>query len=259
VLFLIIEETSGRTVTGLPRLQKELKVREQSLRKVSNKNEKLMCSHGEVERDAQLAITDELELKSKQKAAIELDIVGLKTGITDCTSNKIVAEAVMISLENSHLQLAFWKTVKKETSEGLRISLYGNSALFSPDLLTRIKKCAESPTWRLDRVSQRTVIWYNTNLKSSVKRRKTKIFRNPIIQAKEFALEMELEDLSKADLARKLGISRARVTQILNLLKLPEELIREVEEMGDNWEKRFVTERSLRIQDLADVVTNKNR
>ncbi len=57
---------------------------------------------------------------------------------------------------------------------------------------------------------------------------------------------MELEDLNKADLARKLGISRARVTQILNLLKLPEKLIREVEEMGDYWERRLVTERMLR-------------
>ncbi len=57
---------------------------------------------------------------------------------------------------------------------------------------------------------------------------------------------MELEDLSKADLARKLGISRARVTQMLNLLKLPEEVIREIEAMGDHWERRLVTERMLR-------------
>ena len=56
--------------------------------------------------------------------------------------------------------------------------------------------------------------------------------------------------MSKADLARKLGISRARVTQILNLLKLPEELIREVEEMGDNWNRKLVTERMLRAKVL---------
>ena len=48
------------------------------------------------------------------------------------------------------------------------------------------------------------------------------------------ALEMELNDLTRADLARKLGISRARVTQILNLLKLPEEPKEEIEAMtGD--------------------------
>ncbi len=60
------------------------------------------------------------------------------------------------------------------------------------------------------------------------------------------ALEMELNDRSKADLSREMGISRARVTQMLNLLKLPEEIIREVEEMGDHWERRLLTERMLR-------------
>ena len=59
-------------------------------------------------------------------------------------------------------------------------------------------------------------------------------------------LEMELNNLSRAGLARKLGISRARVTHFLNLLKLPEELIEEVERMGDYWGRRLVTERMLR-------------
>ena len=57
---------------------------------------------------------------------------------------------------------------------------------------------------------------------------------------------MELEELSRADLARKLGLSRARVTQILNLLGLPEILIVEIEEMGDYWSRQLVTERQLR-------------
>jgi len=73
-----------------------------------------------------------------------------------------------------------------------------------------------------------------------------KTFRNPIIQAKEMQLEMEYHNLTKAQLARKFEISRARVTQMLNLLKLPEELIVEVEEMGDYWDRRLVTERILR-------------
>ncbi len=65
---------------------------------------------------------------------------------------------------------------------------------------------------------------------------------------------MKLHDLTKAQLARKLNISRARVTQMLNLLKLPVELIREVEEMGDNWERRLVAERMLRSskRDISD-------
>lgn len=67
-----------------------------------------------------------------------------------------------------------------------------------------------------------------------------------MIQAKEMQLEMELNNLTKAQLARKLNISRARITQMLNLLRLPTYLIREVEEMGDYWERRLVTERMLR-------------
>jgi len=67
-------------------------------------------------------------------------------------------------------------------------------------------------------------------------------------------LEMEHHNLTKAQLARKLNVSRARVTQMLNLLKLPEELIQEVEEMGDHWERRLVTERMLRNDGVKVVV-----
>ena len=57
---------------------------------------------------------------------------------------------------------------------------------------------------------------------------------------------MDMEELSRADLARKLGLSRARVTQMLNLLGLPEILIAEIEEMGDYWKRQLITERQLR-------------
>ena len=100
--------------------------------------------------------------------------------------------------------------------------------------------------WRLDRVSQRTFFWYDTTIKPTKPKKVKKTFRNPIIQAKEMQVEMEFYNLTKAGLARKLNISRARVTQMLNLLKLPDELFREVEEMGDHWERRLVTERMLR-------------
>lgn len=59
-------------------------------------------------------------------------------------------------------------------------------------------------------------------------------------------LQMEYHNLTIAQLARKLNISRARETQMLNLLMLPEELKVETEAMGDHWERRLVTERMLR-------------
>ena len=100
--------------------------------------------------------------------------------------------------------------------------------------------------WRLDRVAQQTILWCDTNQNQPVKRRKHKVFRNPVIQAREIALAMKLDGLSRADLARKFGCSRARVTQKLNLLNLPQDLLLEVEELGDHWDRRVVTERSLR-------------
>jgi len=88
--------------------------------------------------------------------------------------------------------------------------------------------------------------WYDTTVEPTRPKKVKKTFRNPIIQAKEMQLEMEYHNLTKAQLARKLGISRARVTQMLNLLKLPDELIRDVEEMGDCWDSQLITERQLR-------------
>jgi ParB-like chromosome segregation protein Spo0J len=44
---------------------------------------------------------------------------------------------------------------------------------------------------------------------------------------------MEPEGLSRADLARRFGCSRARVTQKLNLLNLPGDLLLETGALGD--------------------------
>jgi hypothetical protein len=51
---------------------------------------------------------------------------------------------------------------------------------------------------------------------------------------------------SQADLARKKGVSRARVTQILNLLKLDAEVQEMVVKLGDPLPLGGVTERKLR-------------
>ncbi len=57
---------------------------------------------------------------------------------------------------------------------------------------------------------------------------------------------MLVEGINRAELARRLGVSRARVTQWLDLLEMPDEVIREARAKGDNWEHRLVTERELR-------------
>jgi hypothetical protein len=51
---------------------------------------------------------------------------------------------------------------------------------------------------------------------------------------------------NQAELARIKGISRARVTQILNLLKLNKDVMRQIEQIGDPMDKKVISERELR-------------
>lgn len=57
---------------------------------------------------------------------------------------------------------------------------------------------------------------------------------------------MLAEGINRAELARRLGVSRARVTQWMELLDLPEEVLHRAEAMGDNWDRRVMTEREMR-------------
>ena len=51
---------------------------------------------------------------------------------------------------------------------------------------------------------------------------------------------------NQSELARIKGISRARVTQILNLLKLDFLIIQELEKFGNPLKEKIITERILR-------------
>jgi ParB-like chromosome segregation protein Spo0J len=57
---------------------------------------------------------------------------------------------------------------------------------------------------------------------------------------------MLAEGINRAELAQRLGVSRARVTQWLKLLELPRDMQRKAEAMGDNWNRQVVTEREMR-------------
>jgi len=57
---------------------------------------------------------------------------------------------------------------------------------------------------------------------------------------------MQRDGITQADLARRHGLSRARVHQWLTLLELPKREIERLKVMGDNWNRRLVTERELR-------------
>jgi transcriptional regulator with XRE-family HTH domain len=57
---------------------------------------------------------------------------------------------------------------------------------------------------------------------------------------------MEREGLTRAELARQMGVSRARVTQLLNVLKLPSKKIKRIKAYGDNFGRPYITERLIR-------------
>ena len=78
-----------------------------------------------------------------------------------------------------------------------------------------------------------------------VKSAKT-VYRNPVIYAQELHEEMILGNLSRKQLAERHGVSSDRITQWLCLLKLPVEKLREIEALGDYWDRQIVTERELR-------------
>ena len=77
---------------------------------------------------------------------------------------------------------------------------------------------------------------------------KTKpVYRNPIYLAREYKQIIDNGQVkNQSGIARKLGISRAKVTQILRLLKLDSLIIQELEKLGDPLKSKIITERLLR-------------
>lgn len=66
----------------------------------------------------------------------------------------------------------------------------------------------------------------------------------------------EGEVSSRAELARHLGVSRARVTQVLQLLEMDPSVIDAIVQLGDPMSERIVSERSLR--QLVGTADNRN-
>jgi hypothetical protein len=74
-----------------------------------------------------------------------------------------------------------------------------------------------------------------------------RIYRNPICLAKEYKQIIDNGQVkNQSELAQLKGLSRARVTQILDLLKLDLCIIRRLEKFGDPLKSKIITERMLR-------------
>ena len=78
-------------------------------------------------------------------------------------------------------------------------------------------------------------------------RKPAKVYRNPIFLAREWQQALDKNKVSsRAELARKLGVSRARVTQVLRLLELSPKVLCMVRALGDPLDYLIMTERQLR-------------
>ena len=87
------------------------------------------------------------------------------------------------------------------------------------------------------------------NLKNS---KQLEPYVNPIEKAKKFRVLLEKEKISQTQLAQNLGISRTRITQLLNLLKLSPEKQDYILLHG---KEKMITEYKLRqISDYLDKI-----
>jgi hypothetical protein len=74
-----------------------------------------------------------------------------------------------------------------------------------------------------------------------------RLYRNPVILAQEWQQAIHsAEYLTYAEFARRQGISRARVTQVLRLLNLAPEVLHTITALGDPLPSPVITERTLR-------------
>jgi hypothetical protein len=73
------------------------------------------------------------------------------------------------------------------------------------------------------------------------------VYRNPIALAREWQRVLsDTPNMSGADLARRHGVTRARISQVLRLLDLAPEAVERIAALGDPLPAPIVTERSLR-------------
>ncbi len=102
-------------------------------------------------------------------------------------------------------------------------------------------------------MAERTLIWdvfdyiFEADRRRMGRIKPIRTYRNPIFLAREWQKALASgEYASQTALARQVGVSRARVNQMLRLLKLPQEIQEPVVLMGDSLPFRKTTERKLR-------------
>ncbi len=75
-----------------------------------------------------------------------------------------------------------------------------------------------------------------------------RVYASPLLEAKRYASILQHDPLVKtqADLAREIGVSRVRITQVMSLLRLAPEIQEHLLRLEDQQAIRFFRERRLR-------------
>ncbi|MCK4916470.1 MAG: hypothetical protein KAS89_09865, partial [Candidatus Eisenbacteria sp.] len=75
-----------------------------------------------------------------------------------------------------------------------------------------------------------------------------RVYTSPLQEARRYVriLENDPSVKTRADLAREMGVSRVRITQIMNLLRLDSEIQEQLLGLEDQRAIRFFSERRLR-------------
>jgi len=101
-------------------------------------------------------------------------------------------------------------------------------------------------------MAERTIIWdvfdyiFEANRWRMGRIKPIRTYRNPIFLAREWAVAMEAGNFqSQRAFARVIGLSHARVSQVLSLLRLCFRAQLDLEALGDPLYSRKVTERKL--------------
>ena len=97
----------------------------------------------------------------------------------------------------------------------------------------------------------------NTEKQKRPKLKKRDSIQKLLVRAEAFEATMKQKRLTKAQLARKKKTSRARITQIMNLLKLDSEIRGYIKNLKDPDQIKFFTERKLRA--IATISNSKKQ
>ncbi len=102
-------------------------------------------------------------------------------------------------------------------------------------------------------MAERTLIWdvfdyiFESDRRRMGRIKPVRTYRNPVCLAREWKKAMESgKYASQTALARELGVSRVRVTQVLRLLRLAPEVQEKIADLGDPLTSPIITERKLR-------------